>query len=466
MRLLDRLTGRYSTRVQGYYEGMASGAAVLMTYGADARREVPATQLVAQAQQALGSNGVVAAISVVRMMLLGEAVFKLRNKVDKSLYGTEDLRILEYPWPNGTSGDLWARMSLDIDAAGNAFIWKAEPNLLVRLPPSEVTIVSEMVQGSTGSYRRVLGYDWDPSRTDPVRSSQAQFFTVDEVAHWAPIPDELANFRGRSWLSPVLREVAADSGLVEYKNQYVDHGSPIIAVKYPLKLRPDTIDSVIERMQVKYGGLSNAFKPLVFDQGADPLVGAGLQELDYAAVQAAGTERICAAAGIHPLLLGLSNARQPGAAYQDAKDTFANFTARPLWRSGCAALQKLVPNMPPRGVELWFDTSDIAALQAAETERAQVIQVELSAVLTGVQAGYTRESVVGAVASGDVSQLKPDPNAPPPGQIGQRAGSPPGGGQTLTKTQNPASKTPMPDSFTTPAFMGSASAKNPTVNGY
>jgi hypothetical protein len=30
------------------------------------------------------------------------------------------------------------------------------------------------------------------------------------VAHWSPIPDPLANFRGMSWLTPVLREIDAD----------------------------------------------------------------------------------------------------------------------------------------------------------------------------------------------------------------------------------------------------------------
>src|SRR5215475_12437855 len=158
MRLADRLTNRY--RAQGYWEGMASGAAVLMTYGGDDRKEIAAQQLVAAAQQAYSTNGIVAAIIQVRMMLLAEAVFKYRNKVDKSLYGDESLRLLEYPWPNGTSGDLWARMEQDDSVAGNAFIWKAEPDRLVRLPPAEITIISQIQHTSDGRwYREPIGYD-------------------------------------------------------------------------------------------------------------------------------------------------------------------------------------------------------------------------------------------------------------------------------------------------------------------
>ena len=459
MRLADRFKGRY--RTQGYWEGMASGAAVLMTYGGDDRKEIAAQQLVAAAQQAYSTNGIVAAIIQVRMMLLAEAVFKYRNKVDKSLYGDESLRLLEYPWPNGTSGDLWARMEQDVSVAGNAFIWKAEPDRLVRLPPGEVTIISEIHTGPNGRYREPVGYDWDPSMGTGLRSEGAQTFTVDEVAHWAPYPDPLANFRGFSWLTAVLREVGADSGMTTYKNMYLDHGTPIAAVRYPARLKPETIDSAVERLQAKYGGVGNAFKPLIFDQGADPMLGAGLKDLDYAAVQAAGAERICSAGGVDPLIIGLQGAvRTVGAAYADAMRRFADLTARPLWRSGCAALEKFVP-IPPKGVQLWFDTSDIAALQAAETERAQFTQVNSAAILVLRQAQATFDSAVAAVTSGDLSQLVFDPSAP---LGGQKMGSPAGGGQVLTNPQTPASKKPAPNSFTTePVVYGSA--KNPSMNG-
>src|SRR6266568_4520765 len=163
------------------------------------------------------------AITLVRQMLLSEATFKLQNKVTKQLYGTQDLRILEESWPNGTSGDLLSLMELGASSAGNAFIAAVEDDELLWLPPKEVTIVSEMVTSSRGvRYRRPLGYDWDPKLTAAPgenRDRQAQFFTVDEVAHWAPIKDSAANFRGMCWLTPVIREVAADQGLTQYKNE-------------------------------------------------------------------------------------------------------------------------------------------------------------------------------------------------------------------------------------------------------
>src|SRR5579862_5730780 len=235
MRLIDRLGDRYRD-VQGYYEGLASGAAVLMTYGTDDKREKVATQLASACQQAYETNGVVFACMLARIMLLSEVTFKLRSLTTKKLYGNEDLRILEYPWENATAGELVARMEQDVSLAGNAFIVKMEADELFRLPPAEVTIVSEQVTSSlTGAtYKRPLGYDWDPSLNVANMAGgfdrKAQHFTVDEIAHWSPIPDPLAQFRGMSWLSPILREVYADSGMLQYKTMYLDHGQPVQAI--------------------------------------------------------------------------------------------------------------------------------------------------------------------------------------------------------------------------------------------
>lgn len=494
MRLLDRLTERYSLRDQGYYEGMASGAAVMLSYTADQNREKNPIDILTKASQAYQTNGIVWACVLARMMLLSEATFKFRSLTDKHLYGNNSLRLLEYPWPNATSGELWARMEQDVSTAGNAYIWKAEDDLLVRLPPSEVVIVSEEVKDPAGrTYRRILGYSWEPNPVGPASvKPPPQFFLPDELVHWSPYPDPAANFRGMSWLTPVLREIDSDMAMTTYKTKYMDHGHSIAAIKYAAKLRPDTIDFVSDRIQAKYGGVNNAWRPLVLDQGADPIMGKGLQELDFRAVQAGGELRICSAAGVPPVVVGLRDA-QSGESYQTAMRRFGDLTIRPLWRSGCAVLQSVIPDLPDQGVQLWVDTSDIAALQAAETERAQVSQVHAAATLTLIQAGFTRESVIAAVTSGDLSQLVADPNAPTPGVVEResinvadtgapvtgpesgndanstsvarppRTGTPPGGGQVLTQPQTPASKKPAPSSL--PTMPSGLPGRRPAPNG-
>ena len=89
------------------------------------------------------ANGVVFACELARMTLFSEARFQwreLRQGRPGRLFGTTELRILEEPWPGGTTGDLLTRMILDADMAGNAFVRKVGRRL-ERLRPDWVSIV-------------------------------------------------------------------------------------------------------------------------------------------------------------------------------------------------------------------------------------------------------------------------------------------------------------------------------------
>lgn len=476
MRLADRVLERY--RAQGYYEGLASGAAVLTSYGSDSTKEGALQQVVAAAQQAYSTNGVVFACILTRMMLLSEARFTMQSLVDKGTYGTPDLRVLENPWPNGTTAELIARMEQDASTGGTAFVWKPEPDRLVRLPPDEVTIISEIKHGPAGHYREVIGVDWDPTSTNPPgigpgkgSDDDAQTLPIEEVAVWAPYPDPQANYRGMSWLTPVMADVAGDSGLTAYKSQYLDHAAtPNMLIQYPQKLRPDTIDRVVERMSERYGGVTNSFRTIVLDQGATgTVVGSTFDQMDYSHVQGVGEDRICAAAGVDPVLIGLLTIGRSSVQYMDAVRRLADVTCRPLWRSMCASLQKLVPNVPAQGVRLWFDVSDIAALRQGELERSQASQVKAAALVTFVQAGATFDSAVAALEADDVSLLKAAPT-PPPVQGAPSGGQPgvpraPKAPYEITQTQTPASKSPAPSTFPNGAGVGSSVVKPPSVNG-
>ncbi len=371
--------------------------------------------LSAWAQQEYGSNSVIFSAILLRLMLFSEATFQWQAKDDKHLWGTTELGLLEEPWPDGTTGELLVRLEQDVSLAGNAYIWSVPgEDMLVRLRPDWTTIISEVVQvPGGGQYRRKVGYWTEPPRS-VLNEGKGQFYPAAEVAHWAPLPDPAASFRGMSWLTPVYRDIKGDDGMAAYKIKYLENAaSPNMLIKYAQKLQPGTIDAVRERMQARYGGADNAFKTLVLDQGADAtVIGNSLQQMDFSSVASAGEQRILAAALVPGVLVGLEPLRGAGRGYQESMQKFANIWARPQWRSACGALSKLV-NVPA-GNRLWFDASDIAALQDGEMERAQAALVRMQAVLAARQAGYTRESAPVAVASGDVMQLKPDPQAASP----------------------------------------------------
>lgn len=412
MRLLDRLISR-----QGYWEGLASGAAVLtMSYGSP-NREAPLPQVAAWAQKAYANSGVVFAAMLVRMLVFSEAAFKLQAKDDKHLYTNQSLGLLQEPWPDGTEGELLARKIQDADWAGNAYTW-APPgeNRLVRLRPDWTTIVSELVSVQGGYYRNKVGYWWEPPKS-VLDQGKGFFVPAAEVAHWAPLPDPAADFRGMSWLTPVMREIQGDDGLTQYKIKYLENNaSPNVLIRYAQKLHPATIDSIRERMQARYGGVSNAFKTLVLDQGADlTIVGNSLSQMDFANVAAAGEQRILAASGVPGVLVGLEPLRGAGRGYQESIAKFANMTMRPLWRSACGALSKFADDPAVRGggSRLWFDTADIAMLQDGEMEKGQSALVRAQALLALVQAGFSHESAVAAIDSMDLTQLQAAPLPPP-----------------------------------------------------
>jgi phage portal protein BeeE len=411
MRLWDRLIRR-----DGYWEGMASGAAILTsTYGSP-DREAVLPQLSAWAQQANASASPVFSAILVRMMLLAEAEFQLQAKDDKHLYGNTSLSVLEHPWgADSTSGELIARMEQDGSLAGNSYTW-APPgeDLLVRLRPDWVTIVSEMVQvAGGGQYRRKVGY-WHQPPAAVVGQGGGFLVPAAEVAHWHPIPDPQAAFRGMSWLTPVMRDIQGDDGMARYKIRYLtNNATPNMVIKYSQKLQSGTIDAIRERLAARYGGTDNAGKTLILDQGADlMLIGNSLSDMDFTNVSELGTERILAAAGVPPMLVGLESIKGAGKSYEAVISRFADLTLRPLWRSLCSALEPLVPGLPS-GSRLWVETGDIAALQDGELVQAQVALVRAQALLAYVQAGYTAESAITAVDSGDVTQLVPDPDAAP-----------------------------------------------------
>lgn len=382
----------------------ASGAAVLYESYGMPNRELILPTLASFGVEAYGGNAVVFALVMNRMLLFSECEFKFQSLTDKRLYGTPDLELLESPWPGATTGELLARMLLDIDLAGNAFIANTG-NELVRLRPDWTTIVSEVVSDDLGrASRRVVGYWFDP--VGDVDLGQA-FYTVDECVHWSPLPDAVSKFRGISWLIPVMRELTADRGMVEYQNSYLQHSAtPNLMVRYDKLLKPETVDALQQRIAAQYGGPSNAGRTLILDAGAQAdVIGANLADMSFVDVQGAGEVRLAAAAGVPPIVAGLSKGLDSAtySNYSLAMRRFADLTMRPLWRSACAALAPLVS--VPAGSRLWFDVSGIAALRAGELERAQVVDAKARTAQTLIQAGFTPASIPAAVEAGDLSLL-------------------------------------------------------------
>ncbi|MBP9835150.1 MAG: phage portal protein [Candidatus Microthrix sp.] len=347
-------------------------------------------------------NSIVFSVILARLMLFSEAEFKFQNLTDKRLFGTGELALLENPWPGGTTGDLLARMEQDVSLAGSAFVRHCGDQL-ERLRPDWVDIVADVRSDYS---RQVVGYIY--RRNAGQNDGSTEFYTTAEVAHWSPIPDPLASWRGMSWLTPVVREVNADSAMTTHKRAFFDNAAtPNMIIKYAQKLNDDAIEKLSAQWQATHGGPRNGWKTAVLDNGADPtIIGHSFEQMNFATVQAAGENRIAAAAGVPGIVVGLKEGLQAAtySNYEQAMRRFSDLTMRPLWRSATAALATLI-NVPS-GTRLWYDTAGIAALRQGEMERAQTFKEKAFTATELIRGGYDPDTVASAVDAGDLSLLQ------------------------------------------------------------
>jgi len=359
-------------------------------------------------QGAYRANGVVFAVSLARMMLFTEARFKWRRYGQvgggNDLFGTADLGVLERPWPGGSTGDLLARMEQDVTNAGNAFVAR-EGDRLRRLRPDWVEIIlsappSEAVASDVVGYKYTAG--------GPRSGGEVKLYLVGEVAHWAPVPDPEALYRGMSWLTPVVEEVLSDRAATRHKRKFFENAAtPNLAVSLKETVTETQFKEFMAAMNSSHQGVENAYKTLYLGGGADvKVVGADLRQLDFKATQGAGETRIAAAGRVPPIIVGLSEGLQAAtySNYGQARRAFGDHWARPSWRSVCAALSVLVD--VPDGAELWYDARDVAFLREDQTDLAQIQQTQATTIRTLVDAGYTAESAVAAVLGEDLSLLE------------------------------------------------------------
>jgi HK97 family phage portal protein len=347
-------------------------------------------------------NSIVFAIVSKRAALFSEAEFKWQRLADKSIYGTPSLALLEKPWPGATTGELLTRIEQHGSLAGNSYTVRVGPNELAQLRPDYVTIVSEEFPDSKARpSRRVVGYVYQEPGGDP------QVYDVSEVAHYCPIPDPLARFRGMSWLTPVVREINSDKAMTDHKQKFFDNAAtPNMVLRYKSKINKDDLAALSDRFAAKFGSPDNAGKTLLLDDGADlTVVGNSFEQMNFTAIQAAGENRIAAAAGVPGIVVGLKEglAAATYSNYEQAMRNFADTTARPWWRGVCSSLSKLVA--VPDGSRLWYDTAAIAALRQGEKERAETTQIQAAAALNLINAGYDPATVASALTANDLTLL-------------------------------------------------------------
>lgn len=349
------------------------------------------------AMEVRGSN-----FSQIRFQWQDVSFGKTRGKV----FGNSELSVLEYPWPNASTAELLRRMEQDVSLAGNAYVVREE-NQLRRLQPDWVAPVLsrphyEAVQSD------ILGYVYCPGGLNS--GNEETYYTVDEVAHWAPTPNPTYQYIGMSWIQAILREVQADKAASEHKLNFFRNGATLQTVISP---KADiTIEQFQQFMDVTNGthvGVENAYKPLYLGFGADvQVVGTDIQQLDFQTSQGRDETRIAMAARVPAVILGISEGLQGSSLnagnFSAARRNFVDGFLWSHWTSACNALQSILD--VPAQSRLWFETKDVPLLREDQHDAAEIQQIKAITIRQLTDAGFVPETVVASVEADDRSLLQ------------------------------------------------------------
>lgn len=372
------------------------------------------------------SNGIVFACAQARQMVFSEAAFGWRKTLDgrpQDIYSNVGVEILETAGPGG-SGELLSRMDATATGAGNWYATLADdegrfgreargPSLrVVVMRPDWVTIMLGSQSGEPNALdSKIVGYLYEPRGSGTGLKLEPILLLANEVAHYAPIPDPEARYRGMSWLTPILREVSADKSATKHKMKFFENSATLQTIaRFDKEVSQQTFDAFVERFNASHRSVDNAYKTLFLGGGADvTVVGADFKQLDFKSVQGAGETRIAAAAGVHPVIVGLSEGMQGSSLnagnYNAVKRQFVDGRMRPLWRMAAHCLQNLL-TPPAVGDHLWYDDRDISFLRDDRQDVAEIQAKQAITIRQLTDAGYTADSVTAAVVAEDWRLLK------------------------------------------------------------
>lgn len=353
-------------------------------------------------------NGVVFAVEQRRIELFKQARFAFKRygagpkPMSADLFRDSALRPLDNP------AQILARMLLDADTMGNSYqvMWRDKVR---RLNPGWCTIVlgSELEPDDPD-----VAWDAEPIGLiykPPTKPDKGEVFTWDQVAHFAPIMDPQARFRGMSWMSPVLSEVSNTNAYNRYISKYWENNAtPNTVVTFDPEKDVTEIEEFRDLFLEKQAGVERSFRTAFLGGGADlKIVGSNLKDLAAKEITSDQFAKICAAGGVPPIVVtivpGLESA-STYANYATAHRAFADLTMRPLWLDAVRALSKIVS--APAGSELWYDTSGVSALQADALDDAEVQNKQAATMRMLWDGGAVPESVIDSVTSFDWSKLQ------------------------------------------------------------
>ena len=392
MRLIDRIIANPVTATTIQVAGTTVPNPLLDPYTANTYQTY--------VKEGLKGSGPVYSLIAIRANAFAEARFTWRDIDTMERTGRAGLDSLYRPWPNGTTSNLLKKIEIDVSLAGNAYIRRTSTGVEV-LRPDLVDILSAL---DDNHMRHLIGYVyWPRGRYKPY-----VVLLPDEVAHHIDMPDPDHPYRGMSWLTPVARDVDADTFMTRHKNTFFTNAAtPALKLKTEKTLNREQKKEMMGQFEDRHQGFKNAYKTVLLDGGADlTVLGSDFRAMQFDKIQAAGETRLAAAAGVPPVVVGFLQGIQAAtySNYSQAMRRYGDLTMRTRWRDVAGDLQSIVD--VPDNAELWYDDTDIAFLQQDALDEAEINSKKAETLASLIHGGFTPESAVDAVASGRFGNLE------------------------------------------------------------
>ena len=355
------------------------------------------------------------AAQMVRALVLSQVRFTFRNRPwdssPRKTFGSQALGLLEQPWPNGTTGDLVGLMEWHAGLAGNSFVLRRPDRLRVLRPDFVGAIYGSELEPDHPDHAldgELLGYVY---QNGGIGNSQTKptLLDAEDVAHWSPIPDPENPGMGMSWITAGLGDIRADQAASEFKTKYLTNGAtPNLVVTGIPAVNRERFTEIVDMLEERHTGLGNAYRTLYLQTGADAkVVGSNLKELDMSATQGGGETRISMLSRVPAPVLGIAAGLEGSSLnagnFGQARRLFADTWVFPTLQDLSAALAAII-DVPSRA-ELWFDTLDIPLLREDAKDAAEINSSKANTIQVLVFAGYTADSAISAVESGDFRVL-------------------------------------------------------------
>lgn len=286
--------------------------------------------------------------------------------------------LLEHPNKNQSMRSFLRSMSTHLDVAGNAYIWKQRS--AARLPVALYLLSPDQVRPIVDATGNVEAYAYG---VEP----RVQIIPADDVIHEMAHPDPIDPFRGLSPIAVLARAGDLDNSAIDYLRAFfLNAGIPSGLLKFKTQVGEDEARRVREMWKERYTGPKGWHDVSIIDSDVDyQEIGSKIRTMDLSGVFSATESRICSVFGVPPILVGTWIGLQSAsyANYASARKSFYQETLSPRWASVADRLTvDLAAEFGP-DIELYFDLSEIDALQEEQSEaRKYALEFWNSGLLT------------------------------------------------------------------------------------